>query len=375
MTNLNIEKQKGSIVYISGELPWDEFKQYRQKALEKLNELVSVDGFRKGHIPEDILVKKVGDVAILEEMASLAFQVIYPNIIMEHSIEAIGRPSIQITKLAVENPLGFSITTAVLPKVSLPDYKKIVIEVNKNRTKEEVTEKDIEETIEEIRTMKAKQDLLKKMQNGQIEDHKHDEHCDHEHEQVNNKDESIEEVQKRIDDKLILPDFDDEFVKTLGDFKDVEDFKIKLKENLSFEKEMRSKDKHRIDIVEAIAEKTNMELPEIMIDAEVDQIVHSMKNDISRMGMTFETYLKNLGKTEEDIRKEMRTDGEKRTKIQVIMATIAKQEHLHPEEVSITNEIEYLKKQYPEVNEHTARGYVETILTNNLVLTFLEGQA
>lgn len=374
MTNLKIEKQKGSTVLITGELPWDDFKQYRQKALTKLGELVSVDGFRKGHIPEDVLVKKAGELAILEEMANLAFQTIYPKIVIENKIEAIGRPSIQITKLAPENELGFSITTAVLPEVGLPDYKKIAGDVNKKQIKEEVSEKEIEETIEEIRTMKAKQDLFKKMQEGQTE-HVHDENCNHEHEEVpNNKDESIEEVQKRIDEKLELPEFNDDFVKSLGDFKDVSDFKAKLKENLAFEKDKRASDKHRIDVIEAISKEVQMELPQIMIDAEVDQVLHSMKNDIARMGMTFEKYLESVGKTEEDIRKDLQGDGEKRARLQVLVASIAKQENLHPEEERIQKEIELIRKHYPEANEESARGYVETILTNDIVFKFLEQQ-
>lgn len=375
MTNLKIEKQKGSVVVMTGELPWDDFKQYRNKAIKRLAELVEVDGFRKGHIPEEILIKKVGEISILEEMASLAFQTIYPKLVIENKIEAIGRPSIQITKLAAENPLGFSITTPVLPEVSLPDYKSIASDINKKKVSDEVTEEEIKETIEEIRTMKAKQDLFKKMQSDA--EHFHDENCnhDHGHEEVpNNKDESIEEVQKRIDEKLVLPEFNDEFVKTLGEFEGVEDFRVKLKENLAFEKNRRVQDKHRLDIIDGILEKTTLELPDIMVDAEVDQILYSMKSDVSRMGMTFEKYLESVGKTEEDIRKDLRPDGEKRAKLQVVVASISKEEKLKPEQEIIEKEIEMIKKQYPEANEENARAYVETILTNDLVFKFLDKQ-
>jgi len=375
MTNLKIEKQKGSVVVMTGELPWDDFKQYRNKAIKRLAELVEIDGFRKGHIPEEILIKKVGEISILEEMASLAFQTIYPKLVIENKIEAIGRPSIQITKLAAENPLGFSITTPVLPEVSLPDYKLIASDINKKKVSDEVTEEEIKETIEEIRTMKAKQDLFKKMQSDA--EHVHDENCnhDHDHEEVpNNKDESIKEVQKRIDEKLVLPEFNDEFVKTLGEFEGVEDFKVKLKENLAFEKNRRAQDKHRLDIIDGILEKTTLELPDIMVDAEVDQILYSMKSDVSRMGMTFEKYLESVGKTEEDIRKDLRPDGEKRAKLQVVVASISKEEKLKPEQEIIEKEIEMIKKQYPEANEENARAYVETILTNDLVFKFLDKQ-
>lgn len=364
MTNLKIEKQKASTVVITGELPWDDFKQYRQKALKKLSEIVAIDGFRKGHVPEDILIKNIGELAVLEEMASFAFQSIYSKIVIENKINAIGRPSIQITKLASENPLGFSITTAVLPEVKLPDYKKIAEDLNKKKQKEEVEEKEIEETIEEIRTMKAKQDLFKKMQDGTAPESSVE----------NNKTESVEDVQKRIDEKLELPEFNDEFVKTLGDFKDVDDFKARLKENLSFEKERRAADKHRIDTMEAISKETNVELPQIMIDAEIDQIIHSIKSDVTRMGMTFEKYLESAGKTEDEIRKDVSADGEKRAKFQVIVASIAKEQNLHPELDVMNKEIEHIKKHYPEASDESLQSYVETILTNDLVFKFLDKQ-
>lgn len=364
MKDLKIEKQKASTVLITGELPWEDFKQYRQKALKKLSELVSVDGFRKGHIPEDILIKKVGEVSILEEMASMAFQVIYPKIIIENKISAIGRPSIQITKLASENPLGFSITTAVLPEVKLPDYKKIAKNANASLTKEDVTEEEVQKTIDEIRMMKARQDLFKKMQDGTAP----------KSEIENNKEETIEEVQKRIDEKLELPEFDEAFVKTLGEFEGIDDFKAKLKENLAFEKERRSADKNRLDIIDAILKDINLELPEIMVEAEVDQLVHSIKGDVARMGMTFEAYLESASKTEDDIRTEVKPDAEKRAAVQVIVAAIAREEKIFPEPELVKKEIEHLKSHYPEASEESLQSYVETVLANDLVFKFLESQ-
>ncbi len=374
MTNLTIEKQKGSTVVITGELPWDDFKQYRANAIKKLGEIIAVDGFRKGHIPEDVIVKKAGDPAILEEMANLAFQTLYPKILVDEKIDAIGRPSIQITKLANDNPLGFAITTAVVPEIKLPDYKSIASQVNKNKEEITVSEDEVTATIEEIRTMKAKQDLFKKMQ-GNEDGHVHDENCGHDHSPVpNNKDESVEEVQKRLDEKLELPEFNDDFVKSLGEFTNVEDFKTKLKENLAFEKTRKANDKRRIDIIEGIIKETNLELPEIIIESEIDQIIHAMRGDIEQMGMNFEDYLKNLGKSLEDIRRDVRGDAEKRASVQAVVATIAKQEKVTPDEEAIQKEIDVIKKHYPDADEDSARAYVQTILTNDLVFKMLEAE-
>lgn len=364
MKNLKIEKQKGSKVQITGELAWEDFKNFRTKALEKVGELVQIDGFRKGKIPEDILLQKVGEASVLEEMASLAFQKMYPEIIREHNIDAIGRPEIQITKLAKDNPLGFTIVTAVMPEVKLPDYKALAKKVNTSKEKTEVTDKDVEEAIEQIRTMHAKQALYKKMQDGTAPESSVE----------NNKDESVEDIQKRIDEKLELPEVNDEFIKTLGDFKDVEDFKSKLRENLSVEKERKADDKNRIDIIDAILEKTELELPDLVIEAELDQLIYRMKSDVESMGMKLEDYLANLKKTEEDIRKDARPDAEKRAKIQVVVGTIAKDAKVAPSQEKVEHELKHLKEHYPDIVDSVARNYIENVLTNDEVFKMLQSQ-
>ena len=127
---MKITKLEKSRVEIVGSMLADEFAKFRHKALENINNEVTIDGFRKGKVPENVLVSKVGDMAILEEMAELALSKIYPEIIIKEKIDAIGRPEISITKLAKDNPLEFKIITSVLPEVKLGDYKKIAKEIN-----------------------------------------------------------------------------------------------------------------------------------------------------------------------------------------------------------------------------------------------------
>ena len=134
---MKITKLEKSRVEIVGSMLADEFAKFRHKALENINNEVTIDGFRKGKVPENVLVSKVGDMAILEEMAELALSKIYPEIIIKEKIDAIGRPEISITKLAKDNPLEFKIVTAVLPEVKLGDYKKIAKEITKEINSEE----------------------------------------------------------------------------------------------------------------------------------------------------------------------------------------------------------------------------------------------
>ena len=107
--NITVTKDPNSQVTIAGEIAAGLLEVHRAAAMKTLNEKAKVDGFRPGKVPAEILKKHVGEMAVLDEMAHLALSKWYPKIIMEHKIEAIGRPQINITKLAAGNPLEFSI--------------------------------------------------------------------------------------------------------------------------------------------------------------------------------------------------------------------------------------------------------------------------
>lgn len=159
---LEIKLLPDSEVEIIGEISAEIFMSGRNRAVQEFSEKAEMDGFRKGKIPEDILIKSVGWVALLEKMAVIALEKEYPKIIKEYKIKAIGRPEITITKLAENNPLGFKIKTAVLPEITLPDHKKIAqrvfaekkeikTEEQKIKAKEAKRMEFLEKTAEEIK--------------------------------------------------------------------------------------------------------------------------------------------------------------------------------------------------------------------------------
>jgi len=163
---IEIRLLPNSEVEIIGEISAEIFMSGWSNAIKEFSEKVEMDGFRKGKIPEDILIKNIGRGAVLEKMAVIALEKEYPKIISEHKIRAIGRPEITLTKLAEHNPLGFKVTTSVLPEITLPDYKGIakkimakkeeVSEENKAQEKERIRMEILEKAAEEI-----KQDMPK----------------------------------------------------------------------------------------------------------------------------------------------------------------------------------------------------------------------
>ena len=163
---IEIKLLPNSEVEIIGEISAEIFMSGWSNAIKEFSEKVEMDGFRKGKIPEDILIKNIGRGAVLEKMAVIALEKEYPKIISEHKIRAIGRPEITLTKLAENNPLGLKIKTSVLPEITLPDYKGIakkimakkeeVSEENKAQEKERIRMEILEKAAEEI-----KQDMPK----------------------------------------------------------------------------------------------------------------------------------------------------------------------------------------------------------------------
>lgn len=344
-----VTKLPKSEVEIEGELEGEIFESFFKKALSKLGETVEIDGFRKGKVPENILISKIPEIKILEEMAEMALAEHYPKIIEEEKLDVISRPEIGITKLARGNPLGFKIKTAIMPEVTLSDYKKLAKEVlNGQKTENsniEVSEEELENTITDIRKSRAKK--------THIAEHAHNEGEEHGSEPE-------------------LPELNDEFVKAMGPFENVADFKEKLKANLKLEKENLAREKTRLKIVEKIIDETTVEMPEILIDIELDKILYRMESDITQMGMKFEDYLNHLKKTRDDLKVEFRTDAEKKAKLGLVLNKIAEQEKIVAEAHEVEKEVNHILEHYKDADAARARVYAENILTNEKIFQFLE---
>jgi trigger factor len=345
--NIVISKKEGSMVTISGSIPADVFDSFRSKAVANINNTVTIDGFRKGNIPEKILVSKVGEMTILEEMAELSLQSAYPDIIIDNKIDAIGSPDIQIKKIAAGNPLEFEINTAVVPEVTLPDYKSIAKSANSSKeTIKEVTDKDVEDTILRIRRSRV-------------------DHSSHEHKEGMTDDEHNALVDSQ------LPEFNDVFVQSLGDFKDVEDFKKKIKVTIKSQRERDAIEKLRIQISDKMIDETKIEVPKVMIDSELKRIEAQFSDDIARMGVSFDDYLKHAKKTIEEIRKEWEPSAKKKVQLQLILNAIAEKEKITPSTEEIEAEVNHIVEHYADADRERAHVYAETVLTNEKVYEML----
>lgn len=393
--DFNVTKEKGSQVKIEGEIPYEELKKERGKALEFLGKNIEVDGFRKGHVPEKVVVERVGEMALLTEMSERALARVYPEILKAHDITAIGHPQLQITKIAVDNPLGFVATVAVMPDITLPDYKQIAATANKDKATAEVTEEEVETQIKDILRQKvayerlqakaqkdSEADTTKKAADnttdlptpetvekaGETETHTHRDGTVHEGP-------AHEEPEAVQDDEI--PELTDELVKELGQpgqFETVDDFKAKLREHLGIEKEREVNAAHRAKITDLIIETAEMDLPRVMIDSEIGQMFAQMEEDLKRANLKMEDYLAHIKKSREDLITEWTPAAEKRAKLQLVLNEIAKKEDVQPDADLVKTQVAELKEQYADADEARVRIYVESILTNEAVMKMLEEQ-
>lgn len=354
MSKIDITKKDlpKSMVEITATLPYEMVIVHEASALERIAKELEVDGFRKGNVPITVARQHIKEMQLIEAMAEEALMKAYGDIISEHNIQAIGRPDIVITKIGKDNPLEFKITASVIPTVILPDYKKIAKEENKNKTDLKVEDKDIEEALKDLQTMRARKE--------HNETHHH---------------EGIENHEEHNHDDLPLPELNDAFAQSFGEqFKTLEDLKIKIKENLAMEKEMESKDKLRMSIAEKIVDESKIDVPDLLIDAELERMKYKMESDLVASGMTLDEYFKVIGKTIDDIKVEWRPSAEKRVKLELCLAEISKKENIVPEKEKVEEEVTKLKSMYKDIDDLRAKIYLEGQMRNDMTFAFLEQQ-
>jgi FKBP-type peptidyl-prolyl cis-trans isomerase (trigger factor) len=321
---------KNSIINLLVEIEKDFLASFRNASIIDLGEEIEIDGFRKGHAPEKFIIEKVGELKILEKNLFKAINTLLPVILQDEKINALTMPNISITKLAENINPELKIEVTLFPEVVVADYKKIVSEIEKIKDTE-ITDGEVDEYIKHIR-----------------------------------------ENKKQIDKTEELPELNDEFVKKLGDFQDVEDFKKQIKENISKDKKLNAQQKRRVDIIEKIIKESKVEVPQILIEEEQEKMLHEFRGRVESFKMNFEEYLKEIKKTETELKDEWKKDAEKRTMMNLILPKIAQLENIKPDIEEINKEVKHLKEHHKDADEQVLKIYVANVLTNQKVFDYLE---
>lgn len=416
-----------SEIEIKIELDPSEWGEFIGEARKELSNNLKIDGFRPGHAPKELAEKEIGLGKILERAADLAVKKTYVSFITEKRIEAIGQPEIQVLKIAPGNPFEFKVKVAVLPQIKLGDWRAVAKAAQKEKPKEfKVEEKEIAEALKWLQKSHTKYvtvnraakkgdrveiDFTAKKDGQVIEGGVSKNHPvilgeDHfvsgfeenllnmkENEEkkfslvfpsdFQNKDlagQQIDfEAKMNIVQEAQIPDLTDEFAKSLGNFVDLAALKKSIEEGLVKEKGIKAKDGWRVKVLQDIVKKTDIELPQILIEAELAKMIQELKDSITQIGLDFNVYLQNIKKTEDDLKKEWQQKAEERVRAALILQQIAREEKISVAQEEIEGEINKILAHYPDIelvqkqiDMERLKEYTKGRLENEKVFQLLE---
>lgn len=399
-----------------------EYAKFLTDAAERLSARVAIKGFRKGHVPYEILKKEVGEMGIMSEALESVIQSTFFEAVQAEKLDTLGMPKINVEKMAPGNDIEYKATISLLPTVELPEISSLKVE----KKVKPVEEKTVQETIEAIQNMHGQENVKEgkaegkdmvlidmdmlidnvPLDGGQAKDYRV--YLGEEHyipgfnEKMvgavkgENREFSLEFPQthyqkmlagKKVDFKVNVKDvyeripaeLNDDFAKRLGQ-ESVQALKDLVNSNLLAEAEQKADKDVEVEIFEKIIEKATFGvIPQVLIDSEKEKMFYELKRDIERMGITIEQYLQDIKKKEEEIFNEFTTQAEKRAKAALISRKIAKDNSLIASEDEIDTEIALIKQAYQKdeqaqenLRRPEVRHSIATVIQNRKVIAFLK---
>ncbi|MBT3690505.1 trigger factor [bacterium] len=421
---MNVEKKEldKSQIELNIEVSLDELKPFLEKGAISLSTKNKIEGFRPGKAPFDIVKQRLGEMAIYQEALDSVVSHFYFEAVKQEKIDTIGQPKIDIEKVAPGNPIIFKAQVALTPKVTLGDYKSVKVKM----AKVEVDAKAIEKVIDDLKKMQAKEVIslepIKKgdkvevdfnvsldkvaVDGGQgkkyplivgdnvmlpgFEDNligmnKNEEKKfqlkfpeEYQNKMVAGKlcdfEVKVLEVFKRE-----LPEANDEWAKTVG-AKDIKDLNEKIKSNLEQEKKFQEEQRVEIEILTAIVKKTEYsEIPEVLIHNETHRMLHEFEDGITKQGIPFDEYLKNIKKERKDLENEFKDKAEERVKTSLVIKEMsdkekftASDEELKKETDRILETVKDNKEAQDSIQSNGYQEYLRTIIKNKKVVEMLK---
>lgn len=382
------EKSTGELkVTIEGEA-WETAKK---KALNKIAKNANIPGFRKGKVPTAMIKKQFGEKAILAEAADACANEAFQTAIKEHNIVLVDRATMDIETLEADK-IVYVFTCTVKPEVKLGEYKNLA--VSKNVA--EVTDADVDAEVAKLAEKKAELVLKEEgtVANGDtavidfegfkdgipFEGGKGENYplvigsgafIPGFEEQVlgmgieETKDlnvtfpenygaaelagqpvvfkVTVHEIKTKV-----LPELNDELVKgaEIEGVETVEAYREYTKNNLVNKAEAEADRNFENDILTAVCEAAEIEIPEAMIKDETDRLVNDFAQRLAQQGFSLEQFMQMTGQTEEKVRAEMRLDAESKVKVTLVLEAIAKAENLEASEEDLNNEYAKLASMY-----------------------------
>lgn len=420
-----IRKLPNSQLEMKISVPAAELEKFLDMAAEELSKNMKIAGFRPGKAPRKIVEQQIGSEKVLAHAAEKAVKKSYIDSITKNKIEAVGEPEITITKIAPGNDLEYKAIVGIMPEISLGDYRKRVKGVKKSEP-EKIKLEEIQKELEILRKSRAKLisvsrgakkddgveidfEVLvdgKEIEGGKSQNHPltigesyfipgFEENLigmeaggekefalefpkDYHKKELAGKPAKFK-VKMKLVQKKELPEINDDFAKSLGNFESLESLKKSVLEGLGMERKKKNEEKRRQEILEKVISEFQSEIPEVLIKNELEKMMAEFEQNIAGMGMKLDDYFRSIKKTQDEVRVGWKENAEKRVKSALALREIARLENLNPESAEIEEEmnktLSYFKSQgdmEKNVDMEKLYDYVKGILTNEKVLKFLE---
>jgi len=368
-----------------------ELEAAEQVALKKLSKTVKVDGFRKGHVPLNVVAKHVAPDVLAEEILENALSKGVADAFLVNALQALERPEVEVKKFVPGSELEFTAEADILPPVELGDYKKLKAKKNPIN----VDKKDIDEVIERIQkgyATKEETDAVAEMGDETVIDfvgkrdgtpfeggtggdysltlgsgsfipgfeeaivgHKSGESFDvplsfpedyHAKDLAGQKvvfETTVKKVQK-----VVLPKLDDEFAAKTGPYTDMKQLEDDIKAEITAQKEREANDAVKDDLVKQLVEKSKVIAPKVLVDDQIRSIEQDMMQNLMYQGMTLDQYFESKGFKDRDdwVKKEVAEAAEMRVKAGLVLAELSKAEKIEASAEELADKINAFKSQY-----------------------------
>lgn len=388
--SLQVENMEKNMAKLTIEVSAEELEKAIQGAYLKQRNKISVPGFRKGKVPRQMIEKMYGAEIFYEDAANALIPTAYGKAYDESELDIVSQPKIDVVQLEKGKPFIFTAEVAVKPEVTLGEYKGLSVEKISNR----VTAKEIDAKLEEEQKKNARTIVVedRAVQDGDevvldfegfvdgvafdggkgenypltigsgafipgfeeqligVEAEKEIEinvtfPKEYHSEDLAGKAAVFKCTVHEIKAKE-LPELDDEFAAEVSEFDTLEDYKADIKAKIKEQKLTEGKRKQEDQAVEKAVANATMDIPEAMIDTQVNQMAQDFAQRIQQQGLSMEQYFQFTGMTAEKMMEELRPQAVKRIETRLVLEAIAKAEGIEITEEKIDEELAKMAEAY-----------------------------
>ena len=388
--SVQVEKLEHNMVKLTIEVEAAEFDAATKRAYNKKKSSFNLPGFRKGKVPMNVIEKTYGAGVFYEDAANDIMPKAYADALDEAGIDVVSRPEIDVTKIGKGESFVFTATVAVKPEVTLGQYKGL--EVQKDSV--EVTEEEVEAELKKAQEQNAREITVEdravkegdvitldyagtidgvpfdggtaSSQKLEIGSHSFIDTFEDQLVGLNIGDEIDVEVTfpeeyhapelagkpatfhvkvLGITEKQ-LPEIDDDFAQDTTEFDSLEEYKADVRAKLEKYKEDQAKSAMQNVLVEKAVEGATMDIPDAMIDSQVEQMVDEFKQRVSYQGISFEQYLQFTGQNLEALEESMRPEAVKRIQGSLVLEAIVAAESIEATDEDLNKEMEKMASMY-----------------------------